>query len=62
MERYIPKKGESRMQTYLEGEVVEEIFLCRKCDEVEVEDEGDLCGGCATHKGGGNDPETAKEE
>ena len=30
--------------------------LCRKCDEIEVEKEGDMCVGCVAQKGGG-DPE-----
>lgn len=37
-------------------------FYCRKCDEVEVKKEGDLCVRCAADRGGGNDSETEKED
>ena len=37
-------------------------ILCRKCGKVPVEKEEDMCAGCMSDKGEGNDPGTAKEE
>jgi len=37
-------------------------IYCRKCGTTEVEKEGDMCDGCASDGGGGNDSETAKED